>query len=131
MKKTILAIGICTVTLFACKKENQKSNGSLELSNSIWYGKGEKSLANGLTYYEHLSFKSNSNVDAFNSYLVGEETDVYTAHLRYTISNSESDSPIITITGTNAFGKAVNNNYTFDRQTNTFSSSTNTFSKFK
>jgi hypothetical protein len=133
MKKSLLLLLIIsTILITSCSKSNDEPEiKPLNLNGSIWYGAGEKRVSNGLTYYDHLAFKSETDVDMYNSYLIGQSTDAYTGHLKYTITTPTGSTPIINITGKDAFGTAVNTKYVYDRKDNLILEGASRFTKFK
>lgn len=88
MKKQLILF-ILPLLIAACSKsENNTPDQPLNLIGQIWYSEGKKSISNGMMYYDHLDFKSATDVDMYNSYLIGESTDIYTGHLKYTIKGN-------------------------------------------
>lgn len=127
MKKALLILTLA-VGLFSCSKSEDpapEQKQMPQLTGTIWYGPGEKSGANGMTYYDHLHFTSPTDVDVYSSYQIGEQTDIYTGHLKYTITQPD----IINVKGTDGFGKAVNDTYQYKNGTLIYG--TDVFNKFK
>ena len=109
MKKALLILTLA-VGLFSCSKSEDPAPEQEQpnLTGTTWVGPGEKYAGNGLTYYKHARFTSDTKVDLFESYLVGEETDVYTTHADFKISGNQ-----VIVTGNDYFGMAVNQTYTY------------------
>jgi hypothetical protein len=113
MIKRLLTMALLSTALLSCSKSTDtKPAVALSLSGTVWYGPGSKE-ANGMTYYDHLSFVSATDVDAYSSYLIGKETDIYTSHLKYTISTPESTTTNVVVTGKDAYGFQVNDTYVY------------------
>jgi hypothetical protein len=109
MRKAILILTLA-VGLFSCSKSEDPApeQEQVNLTGTTWISPGEKYAGNGLTYYKHARFVSNTKVDLFDSYLVGEETDDYTSHGDYKITGDK-----ITVTGFGHFGMAINQEYIY------------------
>ena len=120
MKKSILTILALTILFTACKKdETQPKNQELIiLTGSIWYGPGSNAGTTA-TFYNHFSFISSSEVEMYNSYLIGKKTNDYIGTLKYTIDDPKALSPAIHIVGKDGFDTNVDVIVKYDRATGT------------
>lgn len=118
MKKKLLTIlAIVSVTMAGCKKDaSTEQEIPLSLTGTIWYGKSDLSILNGLTYYDHLDFKTSTDVDIYQSDVIGKATDNYIGHLKYTIMPSDINLQTITIVGKGRFGEEINSTLTYNKK---------------
>jgi len=118
MKRQLLAIlVIATLTVTSCKKDSSTpAEQPLNLAGTLWIGKPHKSLSGVWTYYNYLDFKSATDVDVYQSYLVGDSLDFYKGHLKYSIVPTSGKLQEIIVTGNGKSGEYVNSKLTYNKE---------------